>query len=102
MNALLRCPATVTDSSNSDIYITCPSSRRARSTPPRRYAGALAVVDAASRRHPGRCEADHPLFRQRGTIEQLFRVMKSKGFDIEAVHVADNGPFENFTTATLI
>jgi hypothetical protein len=30
-------------------------------------------------------------YRQRWTIEQLFRVMKSKGFDIEAVRVADNG-----------
>ena len=41
-------------------------------------------------------------YRQRWTIEQLFRVMKTKGFDIEAVRVADNGPFENLTTATLI
>jgi len=32
----------------------------------------------------------------------LFRVMKTKGFDIEAVRVADNGPFENLATATLI
>ena len=41
-------------------------------------------------------------YRQRWTIEQVFRVMKTKGFDIEAVRVAENGPFENLTTATLI
>jgi hypothetical protein len=41
-------------------------------------------------------------YRQRWTIEQLFRVMKTKGFDIEAVRVAEDGPFENLTTATLI
>ena len=42
------------------------------------------------------------LYRQRWTIEQLFRVMKTKGFNIEAVRVAEGGPFENLTTATLI
>jgi hypothetical protein len=42
------------------------------------------------------------LYRQRWTIEQLFRVMKTKGFNIEAVRVAEEGPFENLTTATLI
>ena len=41
-------------------------------------------------------------YRQRWTIEQLFRVMKTKGFNIEAVRVAEGGPFENLTTATLI
>ena len=41
-------------------------------------------------------------YRQRWTIEQLFRVMKTKGFDIEAVRVAEDGPFENLTMATLI
>jgi hypothetical protein len=41
-------------------------------------------------------------YRQRWTIEQLFRVMKTKGFDIEAVRVIDEAPFENLTTATLI
>ena len=41
-------------------------------------------------------------YRQRWTIEQLFRIMKTKGFDIEAVRIAENGPFENLTTATLI
>ncbi len=42
------------------------------------------------------------LYRQRWTIEQLFRVMKTKGFDIEAVRVSEGGPFENLTTATVI
>ena len=41
-------------------------------------------------------------YRQRWTIEQVFRVMKTKGFDIEAVRVAEDGPFENLATATLI
>jgi len=41
-------------------------------------------------------------YRQRWTIEQLFRTMKTKGFDIEAVRVAEGGPFENLATATLI
>lgn len=41
-------------------------------------------------------------YRARWMIEQLFRTMKSKGFDIEAVRVADGGPFENLTAATLI
>lgn len=41
-------------------------------------------------------------YRQRWTIEQVFRLMKTKGFDIEAVRVAEDGPFENLTTATLI
>jgi len=41
-------------------------------------------------------------YRQRWTIEQLFRVMKTKGFDIEAVRVSEGGAFENLATATLI
>ena len=41
-------------------------------------------------------------YRQRWTIEQLFRVMKTKGFNIEAVRVAAEKPFENLTIATLI
>lgn len=41
-------------------------------------------------------------YRQRWIIEQLFRVMKTKGFDIEAVRVGEDGPFENLATATLI
>jgi hypothetical protein len=53
------------------------------------------VTPADARRMTG-------FYRQRWTIEQLFRVMKTKGFDIEAVRVAEDGPFENLTTATLI
>jgi hypothetical protein len=41
-------------------------------------------------------------YRQRWTIEQLFRTMKTKGFDIEASRVGEGGPFENLATATLI
>jgi hypothetical protein len=42
------------------------------------------------------------IYRQRWTIEQLFRTMKTKGFDIESSQVAEGGPFENLATATLI
>ena len=41
-------------------------------------------------------------YRQRWTIEQLFRTMKTKGFDIEASQVEQGGPFENLATATLV
>jgi len=41
-------------------------------------------------------------YRQRWTIEQLFRTMKTKGFDIEAVRVSEGGPFEKLAIATLI
>lgn len=41
-------------------------------------------------------------YRQRWAIEQLFRILKTQGFDIEAVRVAEDGPFENLATATLI
>jgi hypothetical protein len=41
-------------------------------------------------------------YRQRWTIEQLFKTMKTKGFDIEASRVEDGGPFENLAAATLI
>jgi hypothetical protein len=42
------------------------------------------------------------LYRQRWTIEQLFRVLKTKGFDIESSRIEDGGPFEKFVTAALI
>jgi hypothetical protein len=55
-----------------------------------------AVADlAAARRITG-------IDRQRWTIEQVFRIMKTKGFDIEASQVEEGGPFENLATATLI
>lgn len=41
-------------------------------------------------------------YRQRWTIEQLFRVYKTKGFDIEAVRIEDAAPFERLAAATLI
>jgi hypothetical protein len=41
-------------------------------------------------------------YRQRWHIEQVFRVMKTKGFDIEANRMAEGRPFENLATATLI
>jgi hypothetical protein len=41
-------------------------------------------------------------YRQRWTIEQLFRTMKTQGFDIEAVRIADPAPFEKLAAATLV
>lgn len=41
-------------------------------------------------------------YRQRWTIEQLFRTLKTKGFDVEALRVADDGPFEKLVAATLV
>lgn len=41
-------------------------------------------------------------YRERWTIEQLFRTYKTQGFNIEAVRIADPKPFENMAAATLI
>lgn len=41
-------------------------------------------------------------YRQRWIIEQLFRTMKTKGFDIESSQVEEGGAFENLAAATLI
>jgi hypothetical protein len=55
--------------------------------------------------HPVATLADAKLlvgfYHERWTIEQLFRVMKTKGFDIEAVRIAEE-PFEKLAAATLI
>jgi hypothetical protein len=42
------------------------------------------------------------LYRCRWTIEQVFRVMKTRGFDIEAVPIRENAPLKNLGCATLI
>jgi hypothetical protein len=41
-------------------------------------------------------------YRDRWGIEQVFRVMKTQGFDIEAVRIEAVRPFENLAAATLI
>ena len=41
-------------------------------------------------------------YRARWTIEQVFRVMKTHGFDIEAVRIEDTAPFAKLAAATLI
>ena len=41
-------------------------------------------------------------YRGRWTIEQLFRIMKTKGFDVEAVRILDDAPFTVMATAILI
>ncbi|MEM1050275.1 MAG: IS4 family transposase [Pseudomonadota bacterium] len=42
------------------------------------------------------------LYRQRWVIEQVFRTLKTKGFDVEALRLAEGGPFEKLVTASLI
>ena len=42
------------------------------------------------------------LYRRRWEIEPVFRVMKTRGFDVEAVAFEDNAPFANFACAILI
>jgi hypothetical protein len=41
-------------------------------------------------------------YRQRWTIEQLFRTLKTQGFDIEALRLAEGGPFEKLVAASVI
>ena len=41
-------------------------------------------------------------YRERWDIEQVFRVMKTRGFDIEAVPIHDDAPLQNLACATLI
>lgn len=41
-------------------------------------------------------------YRARWTIEQLFRTMKTKGFDVEALRQEPDGPLEKLVTAILI
>jgi len=42
------------------------------------------------------------LYRRRWAIEQLFRTLKTKGFDVEALRVEDERARENLLTATLV
>jgi hypothetical protein len=41
-------------------------------------------------------------YRERWVIEQLFRTMKTKGFDVEALRLAEGGPFEKLVAASLV
>lgn len=41
-------------------------------------------------------------YRQRWTIEQLFRTLKTQGFQIEALRQAENGPLEKLVAGCLI
>lgn len=42
------------------------------------------------------------LYRRRWAIEQLFRTLKTKGFDIEGLRIQDPAPRDNLVMATLI
>ena len=41
-------------------------------------------------------------YRQRWIIEELFRTLKTKGFDIEALRLIEGGPFEKLVAASLV
>lgn len=41
-------------------------------------------------------------YRQRWLIEQLFRTLKTRGFDVEMLRIAEGGPFEKLITASTI
>jgi hypothetical protein len=41
-------------------------------------------------------------YRQRWIIEQLFRTLKTQGFDVEALRVAAGGPLEKLVAASLV
>lgn len=41
-------------------------------------------------------------YKQRWTIEQLFRTMKSKGFEVESIRIGDDQPFEKLVICVLI
>ncbi len=59
----------------------------------------LTTHDATSR---AQVEQIIAFYRQRWVIEQVFRVMKTQGFDIEAVDIPENAPLKNLACATLI
>lgn len=41
-------------------------------------------------------------YRQRWTIEQLFRTLKTQGFDVETSRLTEDGPFEKLVTASVV
>lgn len=55
-----------------------------------------AVHDAADARRIA------AFYRQRWTIEQLFRTLKTQGFDIEMLRLMQDGPLEKLVAASLI
>lgn len=59
----------------------------------------LATQEAS---HAGEALAIADLYRRRWAIEQLFRTLKTRGFDIEGVRVEDEAPLKNLVTATLV
>ena len=42
------------------------------------------------------------LYRRRWAIEQLFRTLKTKGFDVEGLRIEDPGPRDKLVTAALV
>jgi hypothetical protein len=41
-------------------------------------------------------------YRERWIIEQLFRTLKTQGFDVEALRLAPDGPLEKLVTASMV
>ena len=68
----------------------------------RRRAGALVPADDPSGQRHRRARRIIGFYRLRWTIEQLFRTMKTKGFDVEALRQEQDGPLEKLVTAILI
>lgn len=103
------------------VEIRRPDRNRARETASLPAGAALSLVEAREIDPPAgtkplhwRLLTTHPVpdlaaargitrrYRGRWTIEQLFRVMKTKGFDVEAVRIEETEPFEKLAAAILI
>jgi len=103
----------------SEVTIARPESRSAGSDLPKTVT--LNVVEAIELNPPSKVAPAHwrlltthritgledvrsivELYRRRWTIEQLFRTLKTRGFDIERLRIADGGPFEKLLAASLV
>jgi hypothetical protein len=101
------------------VEIMRPNSRSASSTLPKTIAVTLVIgreIDPAEGEKPALwflltthhvndiADARRIIgfYRLRWTIEQLFRTMKTKGFDVEALRQEQDGPLENLVTAILV
>lgn len=103
------------------VTIKCPSNRTAEEREALPDCIALRAVDAREINPPAGEEPAHwrlltthevndiadarrmiGFYRLRWTIEQLFRTIKTKGFDIEALRQQEDGPLEKLVTIVVI
>jgi hypothetical protein len=103
------------------VEIACPSGRSAEAAAALPATVGVTLVEAVEIDPPPGVEPAHwrlltthavnaladariivGFYRQRWTIEQLFRTYKTKGFDIEAVRIGEESPFENLAAATFV